>query len=50
VTGFLARHKLLTIRNSNMTKRSRAAISQIDVSVFFERFMKSAEGMPPENM
>jgi hypothetical protein len=50
VTGFLARHKQLTVRQGNMIKRSRAAVSQIEVSDFFERLMKSAEGVPPENM
>jgi hypothetical protein len=44
------RHKQLTVRTGNMIKRSRAAISQKDVSDFLERFMKSAEGVPPENM
>jgi hypothetical protein len=49
VTGFLARHKQLTVRTCNMIIRSRTVITQKDVLDFFKRFMKSAEGLPPEN-
>jgi hypothetical protein len=48
VTGFLARHQQLTVRSGNIIIRSRAAITQKDVLDFFKRFMKSAEGLPPE--
>jgi transposase-like protein len=50
VTGFLARHKELTVRTASQIKRSRAAVSREDVRSFFARFVKSAQGVLPENM
>lgn len=50
VARFLDRHKDLTIRKTNAIKRSRAALSREDVDAFFDNFMASVEGVPPQNI
>ena len=50
VVSFLGRHKSLTLRTSNPIKRSRAAVSREEVGRFFDQFMKSVDGVPPENI
>jgi len=40
IKGFLRRHKNLTVRQVNLTKRSRAAVSHEIVNAFFDNFYK----------
>jgi len=50
VKGFLNRHKNLTVRQVNLIKRGRAAVSHDTVNAFFDNFYKVAAGVPPENI
>jgi hypothetical protein len=50
VKGFLKRHKNLTVRQVNLIKRGRAAVSHEIVNAFFDNFYKMAAGVPPENI
>jgi hypothetical protein len=50
VDTFLGRHAEFTLRRTNAIKRARAALSREEVTKFFDNFVKSAEGVPPENM
>jgi hypothetical protein len=50
IKGFMKRHPRLTVRTANMIKRSRAALSVDEVKAFFERYEKTAAGIPPENI
>ncbi len=45
----MARHKDLTVHTASQIKRSRAAVSREDVRSFFAKFIKSAQGVLPEN-
>lgn len=50
VSSFMGRHKNLTVRQANAIKRTRAAVTREDVSQFFDHFIQSMEGVPPENL
>jgi hypothetical protein len=50
VKGFLKRHARLGVRTANLVKRSRAAVSVKDVEDFFDRFEKTAAGIPASNV
>ena len=50
VDSFLGRHPDFTMRRTNPIKRSRAGLSREEVLRFFEHYVKSAEGVPPENL
>jgi hypothetical protein len=50
VAGFLKRHPELSVRTANLIKRSRAAVSAAEINNFFDRFEKTAAGIPPENL
>jgi hypothetical protein len=49
IQGFLRRHKNLTVRQVNLIKRGRAAVSHEIVNVFYN-FYKVAAGVLPENI
>ena len=50
VKGFLKRHKNLTVRQVNLIKRGRVAVSHEIVNAFFDNFYKVTAGVPPENI
>jgi len=50
VECFLGRHKTLSLRTSNPIKRLRAAVSREEVGRFYDHFIESVEGVPPENI
>jgi hypothetical protein len=50
VDTFLGRHPDFILRKTNPIKRSRARLSREEVQKFFDNFLKSAEGVAPENM
>lgn len=50
VKRFLGRHSQLSVRTANPIKRSRAAVSREEVQAFLERWEKTIDGVPPENI
>ena len=50
VNLFLSRHPQFCFRMGNPIKRARAAVSREEVQQFFVNFLKTSEGVPPENM
>jgi hypothetical protein len=50
ITGFLKRHRELSIRTANLIKRSRAGLSSKIVNSFFDNYEKSAAGIEPCNI
>lgn len=47
---FLSRHKLLTTRQAQNIKRSRAEVSDTTINEYFSELKKSIDGIPAENI
>lgn len=50
ISGFLKRHRELTVRTANLIKRSRAMLSADVVNDFFNCYEVAAAGVPPANV
>ena len=50
ISGFLKRHRELTIRTANLIKPSRAMLSADIVNEFFDLYEVAAAGVPPANV
>ena len=50
VVKFLARHPELSNRRANLIKRCRAGMSPEIVKDWFQGYLITAEGVPPENI